>query len=79
MYDTTHSKLSSIAGQIVKKEAGLMRRATRRVTDDEQAPQTQGAAQSDKGQPLSIGLSLLVWAVMAALAWGAVMLVVRLF
>lgn len=78
MYGTTHSKLSSISGQTVE-EAGLMRRATRRVTDDDQTTQPLGADGGDTSQPLSIGLSLLVWAIMAALAWGAVALLLRLF
>lgn len=56
-----------------------MRRATRRVTDDEQAPRPLAPGEADKNQPLSVGLSLLVWTIMAALAWGAVALVLRLF
>jgi hypothetical protein len=51
----------------------------RRRDADEARPTPHGdVAPTRKDQPLSLGLSLLIWVVMAGLAWAAVALVLRL-
>lgn len=55
-----------------------MGQARRRDEGEAQAAQPVRTAENRKDQPLSIGLSLLIWIVMAGLAWAAVALVLRL-
>jgi hypothetical protein len=50
----------------------------RREADDARPAQRVEVADGRKDQPLGLGLSLLVWLVMAAVAWAVVALVLRL-
>jgi hypothetical protein len=50
----------------------------RREADDARPAHRVDAPESRKDQPLSVGLSLLVWLVLAAAAWAVVALVLRL-
>ena len=50
----------------------------RREADGARPAQRAEASESRKDQPLSLGLSLLIWLVMAAAAWAVVALVLRL-
>lgn len=50
----------------------------RREADDARPAQRAEVAESRKDQPLSLGLSLLIWLIMAAAAWAVVALVLRL-
>ena len=49
----------------------------RREADDARPAQRAEVAESRKDQPLSLGLSLLIWLVMAGAAWAIVALVLR--
>ncbi|CAN7390893.1 hypothetical protein LJR219_002396 [Phenylobacterium sp. LjRoot219] len=55
-----------------------MGHARRRDADEARPAQHADAVETRKDQPLSLGLSLLIWFVMAGLAWAAVALVLRL-
>lgn len=60
------------------REAEYMGNPRRREADEVRPAHHVDAAESRKDKPLSLGLSLLVWILMAVLAWCAVALVLRL-
>lgn len=55
-----------------------MGHARRRDADEARPAGHADVAETRKDQPLSLGLSLLIWVLMAGLAWAAVALVLRL-
>lgn len=64
-------------GEQAKADTTGMQRSSRRLPDQEADLKDRPYAPSRRRGPLSIGVSLLIWAVMAALAWGVVALVLR--
>jgi len=77
MQTPTQRNLYPVAGCAVR-EADFMGHPRRKEADDVRPAQGAEFTQSRKDQPLSWGLSLLVWLVMAGGAWAVVALALRL-
>jgi hypothetical protein len=76
MSDSAYRKWYPVVGR-VDGEVDVMRHATRRAANDEQ-PGRPVAPRKGRDDRLSVGLSMLVWVVMAGLAWVLVALALRL-
>ena len=76
MRSYTHRRLHVVARPMMADRAETRRRS--RALAQADAPASEQAAAGPKGRPpLPLGISLLIWAVMAALAWGVVVLALR--